>query len=93
MLFYVRYEPKNPSLAVQFLEECALLGKVDYGQRFLELMKEKEPAIKVNDDVSILTFPSLFKNRSEEESLRLLVDMDRLGLVGGWNTPVDKLSR
>ena len=44
--YHFRYATKNPSLAVQFLEDCAFMGKVDYGMRFLEVVREKEPDIK-----------------------------------------------
>ena len=49
--------------------------------------------LQVNDGVSILLFPHLAKVRSQEDSLRLFVDMVTLGLVGFEMKHIDKLSR
>ena len=72
---------RNPSLAIQFVEECALMGKADYAEKFVALVREKEPDIRLCDEVSILNYSNFAKSRTADENVKLLIDMERLGLI------------
>ena len=81
MYCFCSHKGRNPSLAIQFLEECVLMGKFDYAEKFVAVAREKEPDVLLRDEVSILNYSNFAKSRTAEENVKLLVDMERLGLI------------
>ena len=81
MRYFGRHVERNPPFAIQFVEECVLMGKVDYAKKFMALMREKEPDIKLRDGVAIMNYSNYARSRTADENVKLLVNMERLGLI------------
>ena len=75
-----KHAPTNVTLPTQMIEYCALLGKVDYAKKLINLIKVESDLELFPDNKSVFQFVAYAKNMPNTEAINLFANMGELGV-------------